>query len=898
MHGAADEPDALKSEVQMLRAELARYKAAESETLQAAGMFGQGGAATPADSTALNNIPVPAASEQLLGSEARLRAIFDALPDCVKIFDSEGRIVHINPGGLDLLQAQDLASLSKPGYSPVPPEYLPACHAVHADVISGQPVVWEYEIVGLQGRRRHVEAHSVPFQLPDGSRAHLCISRDNTERKNAEILLRRNEERLRLVQEATGLAEFEAGPSGIVEFTERLCEQVGVPKETHSFSFSEWLQIVHPEDREHLQAVIRSSLASDETFESEFRIVRADTGETRWISSRTKMERDASGRAIRTIGAHFDITERKRAEEALRDSEERFRLAAEAAGLGVWDYDPESGKREWSERLKEILGFSPDTQPSLELAVGRIHPDERSQFMSISSELLNDREAGRFEQTFRILRAVDEAERWITVNGWKTRKGLNAHGRIILTVRDVTDEKTSEQRFRWTASHDALTGLANRALFQERLDAAIASAAASRGQVGLLLLDMDRFKQINDTLGHDAGDVLLKMFAERLQGIFRSEDTVARFGGDEFAVILPNLKTAQSLTNLTDSVLDRLREPFVYAGRILDCRASIGASVFPDHGPNAQELVKNADVALYSAKSAGRGTSIIFEPQLRADLQRRNMMIQTAREAVRCDRVIPYYQPKLDLANGSIIGFEALLRWRAPNGRIHLARAIHAAFEDLDVAAEISDRMIERTIADMRGWLDKGTAFEHVAVNASAAEFRRDNFAERVLDQLTRANIPTQCFQLEVTETVFLGRGAEYVHRALELLSSSGVRIALDDFGTGYASLRHLKQFPVDIMKIDRTFVRGMKSDPGDEAIIRAVINLGRSLGIKVVAEGIETQEQVEHLVRLRCDYGQGFLFSKAVPASRVPALTAQVPSRSDDLKRGLRSGLRLVSSN
>src|SRR5690606_14550648 len=232
-----------------------------------------------------------------------------------------------------------------------------------------------------------------------------------------------------------------------------------------------------------------------------------------------------------------------------------------------------------------------------------------------------------------------------------------------------------------------------------------------------------------------------------------------------------------------------------------------------------------------------------------------------------------------------------------PSDRIGQPSAIEAAFEDLEVAAAISDRMIDRVIVDMRGWLDRGVAFNHVAVNASAAEFRSDNFAERVLEQLRRAEIPTRCFQIEVTETVFLGRGAEYVHRALALLSAQGVKIALDDFGTGYASLRHLKEFPVDIIKIDQSFVRDMETDPGDEAIIRAVINLGRSLGIAVVAEGIETHEQERRLIEFDCDFGQGFLFSRAVPANRVPALVNRWPSRNVPVSARPLRDLRLVSN-
>ena len=281
---------------------------------------------------------------------------------------------------------------------------------------------------------------------------------------------------------------------------------------------------------------------------------------------------------------------------------------------------------------------------------------------------------------------------------------------------------------------------------------------------------------------------------------------------------------------------------------------------------------------------------------MRHDVQRRSSMIQLARNAIRDDRIVPFYQPKFDLATREVVGFEALLRWRNARGRIGLPASIEAAFEDLEVAAAISDRMIERVIADMRGWLDKGVPFQNVAINASAAEFRRDNFAERVLEQLRAANIPTRCFQLEVTETVFLGRGAEYVHRALALLSSQGVKIALDDFGTGYASLRHLKQFPVDIIKIDQSFVRDMAIDPGDEAIIRAVINLGSSLGIKVVAEGIETEEQDRRLLELGCDFGQGFLFSKAAPAGRVPSLVQRWTTLPEPRSRHPRE-LRLVAN-
>ena len=819
--------------------------------------------------------PQVEAEAALTASEARLQAILNAMPDCVTIYDEDRRLVYINPRGLEMLQAPDITSITSSGVPFVPREYLRRCLQVHRRVLRGESVVWSYEVVGLQGRRHFVETNAVPFVLQDGKRGHLCISRDVTLRRESERQLRRSEERLRLVKEATGLADFEAGSDGIARVSESFVAQAGLPPGTELLSQDEWMKIVHPEDRDRLALEVATALDGGDRFTSEFRIVRPDNGDVRWILSHTKMERDDGGVAINSTGAHLDITPRKQAEWALRESEERFRLAAEAAGLGVWDYDAGTDSRDWSERLREILCIPPGVPATLEGALERLHPDDKSVFHAQLRRIREAADSARFEASVRLRDGNSQRYRWITVNGWKTRRGRTERERVIMTFRDVTDERALEERIRWSATHDPLTGLANRRHFQERLDYALQDCEALGGQVGLLLLDVDHFKQINDSLGHDAGDSLLKHIAQRLQLLVRHNDTVARFGGDEFAIILPRLRGEQRLIQLAESILDALQEPFVYGGQLLDCRLSIGGSIYPVHDRSPASLLKNADLALYAAKSAGRATIRLFELGMRREMQRRATMVQLARSALGSDEILPYYQPKLDLRTGQLLGFEALLRWRRPNGRIGSPKQIEAAFEDLDVACAISDRMVRRALMDVRRWLDRGLDFGHVAINASAAEFRRDSFAENLLDQMRRADIPPEKLQLEVTETVFLGRGAEFVHRALALLNKVGVKIALDDFGTGYASLSHLKQFPVDIIKIDQSFVRDMEEDPGDEAIIRAVLNLGSSLGIDVVAEGIEHQSQADRLLQLGCNQGQGFHFSKAVPAQRVPTLLA-----------------------
>jgi len=946
------------------------------------------------------------AQEALNNSEKRLSAMLDALPDCIKIFDTQGQLLYINPVGLEKLESPSLEALLASRHVAVPPEYLAECIAVHQRVLEGESVVWTYEIISMRGRRVHVESHAVPFQLPDESLGQMCITRDISKRKRAEdalrsseerlrlvqdalgvadfendctettvcsdrffeqvglpvgdntisvwdwldlvhpedrdrlrtemeqallkgdtfdseyrvirrdngetrwvscrtlmqrdehgkpirtigshrditnrkqseLILQENEKRLRLVHEATGLADFWADENGLAHVSERLIEQLGLPPKTKTLSFEGLLEYVHPEDRKLLKNRVEESLGKEKQFEAEFRILHGWTGEERWIHSRTTMDQDENGRPVYSIGAHLDITDRKHSEDALRESEERFRLAAEAAGFGVWDYDPVTDTREWSNRLLEIFGLSGEVDPSLELAADCIHQEDRDRFLALLHKVHNDKSSIKLEDTFRVKRANDGAERWVALSCSKTRRFNSQFFRIIVTLRDVTEERSAAERIRWSASHDALTSLANRAQFQDILQTTIEQRAHSGRNVGLLMLDIDHLKQINDTLGHDAGDLLLKLFADRLKSVVRPDDVVARLGGDEFAIIVPDMGKAESLAKLSQSIHQRLRDPFVYHGRIIDCCASIGGAIFPQDGASPTELMKNADMALYSAKNSGRSTTRIYQPKMRFEIERRTNMVQLAREALRDHRILPYYQPKLDLRTRRVLGFEALLRWRSPGGQIHLPEKLEAAFEDVEVACALSDCILEQAIVDMRGWIDRGVDFGHVALNASAADFRRENFAERVLEKLKRANIPTSMVQLEVTETVFLGQSAEYVHSALATFNSAGVQIALDDFGTGYASLRHLKQFPVAIIKIDRSFVRDMQSNTGDDAIVRAVINLGRSLAIEVVAEGVEQESHVEKLLSYGCVLGQGFLFSKARPALEIPSMLTGRP--------------------
>jgi diguanylate cyclase (GGDEF)-like protein/PAS domain S-box-containing protein len=501
-----------------------------------------------------------------------------------------------------------------------------------------------------------------------------------------------------------------------------------------------------------------------------------------------------------------------------------------------------------------------------------VHPDDVKDLEAAVSEAREKQSL--FSVVYRILTRTGEV-RWILERGQFV---YDLSGEVVsiegLAI-DVTSQKEAEERMRWVAHHDALTRLPNRVLFNEQLDEAVRMSSTANQAVGLLFLDVDHLKHVNDTLGHDAGDALLQTVAYRLQQAVAGLGIVSRIGGDEFAIVLSCLGSELELYTTIDRILESLGKPFLFSGRTVDCRASIGASVWLRHGSGAADLLKQADMALQAAKTSGRAKAMLYEPGMRAEAQRRASMLNFARRAVDEGRIEPFYQPKVLLGTGELAGFEALLRYRNRDGGILLPSTVQAAFDHPHFAVAMGQQMQERVIGDMRRWLDAGINFGHVAVNASAAEFRTGEFAEQMLERLKRASVPTSYLELEVTETVFLGRGAEYVEQALRTLHAEGVRIALDDFGTGYASLLHLKRYPVDIIKIDQSFVRDLTRKSEDAAILSSVLALGRSLSMTTVAEGIETAAQAEFLHAYGCDLGQGYLFARPDPGISVPDLVS-----------------------
>jgi diguanylate cyclase (GGDEF)-like protein/PAS domain S-box-containing protein len=442
----------------------------------------------------------------------------------------------------------------------------------------------------------------------------------------------------------------------------------------------------------------------------------------------------------------------------------------------------------------------------------------------------------------------------------------------VIVFHDVSVARALSLQMSHLAHHDALTDLPNRLLLNDRLTQAIELGRRHRRPLAVLFVDLDRFKHINDSLGHVLGDQLLRSVGERLRLCIRSSDTVSRQGGDEFVLVLTEMDQAGNATVSAKKVLDAVAEPHHIAGHELHLTASIGVSVYPDDGHDAETLMRNADIAMYHAKEHGRGRYQFFQPEMNVGAVERQLLEEGLRRALDRQEFVLHYQPKMDLESGVMIGAEALLRWHHPErGLLQPTQFIPIA-EDSGLIVPIGQWVLREACQQAQAWQDGGLRPIPVAVNVSAVEFRNAGFLEGVRRILGQTRLEPRYLELEVTESVLLGHGKSTISLLLGL-KTLGVRLALDDFGTGYSNLSYLKEFPIDALKVDESFVRGITEDLNGAAIVRAVITMGKSLNRRVIAEGIETAEQLAFLQAQHCGEGQGFYFNRPLAAEQFAKL-------------------------
>jgi diguanylate cyclase (GGDEF)-like protein/PAS domain S-box-containing protein len=565
--------------------------------------------------------------------------------------------------------------------------------------------------------------------------------------------------------------------------------------------------------------------------------------------------------AILVIGA-FTYAVLRHAREttsAIEASEARFRDVADASSDWIWEVDATLRLTFISERYALVTGKPPEASLGMPVA-GLFHPGETpDRWHQHLDDLQNWR---AFRNVVSLCEDVNGINRTVRLAG---KPVIDAAGKALGyrgTATDITAEIEAGRRAEYLAMHDPLTGLPNRVLLLERLEQAIASVSRRRDMAALLLLDLDRFKDVNDTLGHPAGDLLLQQVAVRLSASVREVDTVARIGGDEFSIVLAGIKDAADAQLLSRRLLETFQTPFDLSGHEVLVTVSVGIVLIPIDGSIPDNLLKHADIALYRAKEEGRNASRFFEPEMDARLQRRKALERELRLALSRDELTLYYQPKISLRNDEVAGTEALVRWQHPERGLVPPIEFIGVAEETGLILQLGEWVLRTACRQAAAWRDL-----EVSVNISPAQFRQPDLVQIVRSALADSGLAPHRLELEVTESVLIQQ-PDAAAKLLDDLKALGVHVAMDDFGTGYSSLSYLQRFHFDKIKIDRSFIWAIGKEPTAKAIVRAVINLADSLGMVTCAEGVETDEQLSALRREGCSEVQGYLFGKPMPAA------------------------------
>ncbi|BAO28565.1 EAL domain-containing protein [Sulfuritalea hydrogenivorans] len=799
-------------------------------------------------------------------SNAVLQSILDNMPGGVSVVNGDLRMIACNQLFKQLLEMPDELFVDpQPSF-----ESFIRYNAARGEY--GDKNL-EQKIAETLERARHPVAHMFERERPNGSvleirgaplpdGGFITIYTDVTARKQAERELLHLHERFSLALKTVGLGIFDWDAKEDKLLADaRVFEIFGVSPNGRNNRFNDWTDYLHPEDREQTLARIIAMLRAKEAdFKLSYRIVRPD-GEIRHLEVHNHIVRDASGRTLRLIGADFDVTERKRTEERLRLTEQVF----DHSPVAIVITDSENRIISVNESFVRISGYGESE------VLGR---DPKF----LASGLHN---AEFFERMWQALQEGDfwEGEvwdrrktgeiypKWMTINVVRDREDA---GRMhyVAIFSDITERKQAEEHIHHLAHHDPLTTLPNRMALEARLEQSIAEANRNQRSVAVMFLDLDRFKTINDTLGHHVGDLLLIEVARRLRQTVRSSDTVARHGGDEFVVVLPALETPDVAATLAGNILKTLSEPYLIDGNTLHSTPSIGVSLYPQDGRDVDTVMKYADTAMYHAKDMGRNGFQFFSPEMNRAAMERLDIERQLRDALKLDQFALHYQPRLD-RNGRVTGVEALIRWNRPGHGLQPPGRFIPIAEESDLIILIGEWVLATAAAQLVAWQKAGIEMPSVAINLSARQLRLAGLPGQIAAVLQDSRLPAALLEFEVTETMAM-ENPERASRLLGELRDMGIALAIDDFGTGYSSLAYLKRLPFDHLKIDRSFVAGIAHDQNDVAIVRGTIALAHSLGLTVVAEGVETAEQLALLKSADCDEFQGFHFSRPLPADEL----------------------------
>lgn len=649
---------------------------------------------------------------------------------------------------------------------------------------------------------------------------------------------------------------------------------IGYKPEEIENTIISWKDSLHPEDLLLAQEQLENVFAQKtDLYEVEFRQKHKD-GHWIWILARGVVKFDGADNPVRMIGTHTDITEKKDAEKRLNESQKSLAAAQKIAHLGSWTWKINSNDLHWSDEVFRIFGETPQSfEPTYDIFLSYLPEEDAKSIAEHITQSLEDKNKP-YDVVHQIITREGE-QRHVHETGNILYDSNDIPVQMIGTVLDVTDRIKNEKQLlaqknalAHQVHHDALTGLPNRILFNDRLEHAITKAKRYKKQLAVFFIDLDHFKEINDSMGHDVGDEVLKIFAERLTNSARGEDTLARMGGDEFMLIMEDVHGMQSASIVADKIIQSVKTPISINGKSLYLTGSIGISFYPQNGEDSYSLIKNSDAAMYKAKDKGRNNYQFYTKQLTQLALERLSMESDLRHALEHEEFIVYYQPQIDALSNSITGMEALIRWHHPSKGLIAPGSFLPLAEETGLIVDIDRWVMKTALTQIQDWHLQGYQPGKIALNLSMEHLQAKDIIDKLQELIKNCNYTLTNIELEVTETKMM-EDPEASILILQEISNMGISLAIDDFGTGYSSLSYLKKLPINKLKIDQSFVRDITNNK-DASIIKAIIALAQNMNLEVISEGVETKEQSDFLVENGCHNIQGYFYAKPMPADKM----------------------------
>ncbi|MHC1713131.1 MAG: EAL domain-containing protein [Solidesulfovibrio sp.] len=794
-------------------------------------------------------------------SDDVFRRIFQCSPNAALLRDAEGTVLGVNAAFEALFGVESAEVTGADLRQVMRPVTDMAGEGGEAWSLAGAAFLRETRWAAGENAAADVAVAQFPVGVIDGKPISCVMFRDISTRRRAEEQLRAAERKYRSIFENAVEGIFQTTPEGrYLEVNRTLAHIYGfdsVAEMTEYFRDIKNQLYVDPSRRDDF---VRRLAAHDQVHNFESQIRKKD-GAVIWISENARVVRDAHGKAVYYEGTVVDITDRKRAEEGLAAQRAYFTQLFANSPQAIALIDMHRNIVDANKAFSALFGYRVEDIKGFGMRTFLVPDNLLSECENLRGAILTGKPVVR--ETLRCHR--DGRLIPVSMIGFPIEIQGEIQG-VVYIYQDISERKAFEAQITHQAFHDALTGLPNRSLLADRLDRALARAKRrSDYQYAVLMIDLNKFKGINDTLGHHAGDQLLVEVAKRLLSCVRSMDTVARLGGDEFAIILEEFKVKKEVMTVVERIGLALGKPFVLCGTAVTPGASIGIVLRTGEYDAAEDIMRDADIAMYRAKEQGRGF-LLFDRKMHQDILDAISLEADLRQALARGELLLHYQPIVGVQNGTIEGFEALVRWDHPNrGLVPPAQFIPLA-EETGLILPLGRFVLREACRQMRAWqLEVPEAAEYsMSVNVSCRQFVKDGLVEYVAQVLAETGLSPTCLKLEITESVLM-HDADHTAKELTRLKALGVKIAIDDFGTGYSSLSYLRQLPIDQLKIDRSFISGQGSDGESHEIVKSIISLARSLGLTVIAEGVECEDQLDRLRLADCDKAQGFMFSRPV---------------------------------